>query len=154
PPEVVSLTSSWLTARLSGLTAEVPMPLTASNSAWLAVTVPAPVMVLPTVSVTRLVPPAVTAAPIDSAVLAVRVPLPLLVLTAPVVVRPPVLLTVTVPGLAVLLMPETVRVAAVLVREMLPLVALLALNAATALPAVFSVVPPTELVVSVQGTDR
>ena len=56
---------------------------------------PAPVIELVVdCNVTRDVPPAVTAAPIDSAPVAVRLTLPLLVLTVPLVVRPPVFLTV------------------------------------------------------------
>src|SRR5947209_227559 len=110
--------------------------------------VPAPLIELVVdCKVTRFVPPAVTAEPIDSAPVAVRVTLPLLVLTAPVVVMPPVLLTVTVPGLAVLVMPVTVSGAAVLVRLMLPLVVLVPLKLPTVL-ALVSVVPPTDEVVS------
>ena len=87
------------------------------------------------VSATVPAPPAVTAAPIVSTpVVAVRLMLPPLpVVIAPVVVRAPVLFTVTsVPGVCVI--PVTVRVPAVSVRAMAPLVLFVAVK----LPTVFA----------------
>jgi hypothetical protein len=68
---------------------------------------------------------------------------------APLTVIEPVFVTVILPPLTLLVMPVMVR-AATSVSEMFPLLVFVALNPVTALLPLVSVVPPTELVVSVE----
>ena len=91
--------------------------------------------------------PALTVALRFMAPVSQRVMSPLFELTGPEMVRAPVLLTMIVPAAAVLLMPVTVSVAALLVRLILPLLLLVAVKVPTWLgpPSVW---PPTEVVVN------
>jgi hypothetical protein len=69
--------------------------------------------------------------------------------TAPLTVIESVFVTVIFPPLALLVMPVIVRGAPVSVKAMFPLVVFVALKPVTALLPFVSVLPPTELVVSV-----
>ena len=162
PPVMVPparlMSSAVITIALAvPLLVRTPAVLSNTPVPALIVTPPGPVtvdmLVTPTPpSETVPVPPAVTTAPMVSRPVAVSEMVPLaaaVVVTAPLVVNAPVLLTVTFEPAAVPFwaIPVTVNVVAELARLIAPLVALVALKLPTVFPCE-RVCPPVDVVVS------